>query len=170
MRRQIASQGVAAVAPTFGTNPGVILHYDITTVYRYGLGDYNSDPALRLLALARNLRVLFLRPQRSVLLSQYLKRDAERRAKKNAASRAWNSFFLESTRKLRGAISGARKQESSLYGDIEWLDGCYSAWDAHIHELIDQGAARCVLHVEPALDAEGEPTFRVVTKNPSQPG
>ena len=69
----------AKVAAEIGNPASFVLHYDITTVYRYGLSGYENDPALRLLRLARNIQVVFVCPDAERLFTQFTGRDARPR-------------------------------------------------------------------------------------------
>src|SRR5690606_5573561 len=109
-----------------GHPANVILHYDITTVYRYGLAGYENDPALRLLRLARRMQIVFVCPDAQRLHAQFVDRDARRQAGKSGAARAWNRHVLDPIRRLRLRLSGqALNRERALYSDPLWITRCY---------------------------------------------
>lgn len=165
MRRQIEAQGPARTATEMGAPSQFILHYDITTVYRYGLPGYASDPALRLLDLARSLQIVFVCPDARRLLTQFADRDAVRRARKPGVARAWNSVVLGSVRGLRARLAGqVLTPERALYSDPKWMEHCYDAWEEYISGLMATGGAQDLLRVEPCRDVDEEPTFRMVAQ------
>jgi hypothetical protein len=163
MRREIEARGEAAVAEETGAPARFILHYDITTVYRSGLGGYARDPALRLLRLARAVQVVFVCPDAQRLFTQFTVRDAARQARKPGLARAWNRAVLGPVRRFGRTLKGeAYNAERSLYSDPGWLEQCYSAWEAYIMGLVAGGTARDVLRIEPRQDQAREPAFRIV--------
>lgn len=165
MRRQIEDEGDAAAIAALGNPTELILHYDITTVHRYGLGGYESDPALRLLRSARNIAVVFVCPDAERLYTQFVDRDAIRQARKSAAARTWNKTVLAPLRKLRLRLAGQTLNgERSLYSDPDWIRRCYRAWDSYIVALAHGGAAQHIVRIAPCASGAGETAFRVMSE------
>jgi hypothetical protein len=163
MRRKIESEGEAAAIAELGHPSDLILHYDITTVYRYGMSGYESDPALRLLRLARNIQVVFVCPDAGRLYAQFVDRDAARQARKSSAARAWNAHVLAPLRKARLRLSGQTLNgERALYSDPHWIAKCYRAWETYIVALAKVGAAQQILRVAPCEAQASEQAFCLV--------
>lgn len=164
MRREIASHGEAVVADQIAAPAHLVLHYDITTVYRYGLAGYANDPALRLLGLARNIQIVFVCPDAERLFTQYTSRDAARQARKHAVSRMWNSMVLTPMRVVHTHVTGkARCRERDLYRDHNWVQDCYDMWETYIGGLMGGGVAQDLIHISPTSnDRAIEPAFRIV--------
>lgn len=166
IRRDIESRGEAVVADSISAPTKVILHYDITTVYRYGLAGYERDPALRLLDLARNLCVVFVCPDARSLYTQYTHRDAARQARKRAGSRAWNATVLRPMRYLHGAISGKpRGRERDFYGDPNWVQNCYETWEAYVGRHLFGNRHTELLRVAPNDESAEAPSFHIVNSS-----
>lgn len=169
MRRQIETEGEMAAADAFGAPADLILHYDITTVYRYGLAGYESDPALRLLRLARNMQVVFVCPDSGRLYAQFVDRDAARKARKSRFARGWNAIVLGPVRKLHMRLTGqVLYHERELYRDPHWIGRCYSAWEAYVAALKSVGAAQDLMRVAPCENGGDTRTFHIVPE-PERP-
>lgn len=167
MRRRIESEGEAAAAAEFGNPPDLVLHYDITTVYRYGLAGYETDPALRLLRLASDIRIVFVCPDAVRLYQQFVDRDTARKARKSAPARAWNKLALAPLRKLRMRLYGqVANSERALYSDPLWLVRCYDAWEAYMAALVAAGVAQDILRVAPCRAEESAWGFCALPERP----
>ena len=164
MRRDIESEGPEAVAQRMNSPFGLFLHYDITSVLRSGLDGYGSDPALRLLNLARELQVIFVRPSQDTLLNQFTSRDATRRSRKSSVARLWNGVLLNRLRRVRARLTQRTwSSETQIYSDPAWIARCYSDWELYLEQLAQRTHSLCgVLRVEPSVEISGQPTFRVV--------
>lgn len=164
MRRDIQANGEEAVASRFSVPSQFVLHYDITTVYRYGLAGYASDPALRMLRLARKVQVVFVCPDVQRLSLQYMGRFAERQARKSRSARAWNGMVAP-LRGLVGRVSGQpRRREKDFYSDPDWVRRCYEAWESYLGGLLEKTFVEGFIRVAPVDDlASSLPKFRIVS-------
>lgn len=166
MRREIASRGAADTLSRFPESRAVILHYDITSVYRYGWVGYAADPALRLLGEVPVLDIVFVKPSASRLRAQFLARDAARQAKKSGPARLWNRSVLAPLRRLKVRMTGGElHSERDLYADPLWLERCYDAWDAFTANLLNNRKAQSLTVIEPQQTADGAPSFAFVMKS-----
>lgn len=162
MRREIEAKGPAAVLARLTDAPSLILHYDITSVYRFGWPGYASDPALRLLDEGRRLDIVFVKPSAGRLREQFVSRDAARQARKSRLARMWNAGVLRPLRGLRARLVGGElNSERDLYADPLWLERCYAAWSAFAADLLTRGNAQSVVSIEPRANAAGQPRFAI---------
>lgn len=143
---------------------GWILHYDINFIHCHGVNHYADDPAMDLLAGSSSLEVVFVRPAREVLRTQFLARQSRHHHSKSMASLLWARFFRRPLRRALNACSGKLPVSTAeLYREEAWLTACYVQWESFIHSAVIQHPNARILVVEPASAPDAPPSFRLVT-------
>ncbi len=141
-------------------SPGLLVHYDIVFIHRYGVPSYEDDPALGLLENAAPLHIVFVRPDCGVVRQQFLDRQTRHRKTKSTASLLWSRFFRLPMRRLLAPLTGKPTQSTEdIYTDDKWLAACYLQWETFLHRLAERHPDARLTIVEPT--GEGE-TFRLL--------
>ena len=143
---------------------GVLVHYDIVFIHCYGLKRYEDDPALELLAGADALHVVFVRPEAHVVRKQFFDRKARHQKTKSKASLLWGRYFRHPLRRALAPFTGKPTLSTErLYGERQWLAGCYQEWEAFLRRLAERSPGAKVIVVEPAGSGEAE-AFRLAAR------
>ena len=135
---------------------GIVLHYDISTVWRSGLTGYEADPLFKILSEPERITVVNIHVSAATLVSQH---ELRRRRKQQA----WGALVRELAQGIT-RIGGAQRRAASLdlLKDQHWLDRCYERWKAFVGYTIRALPNARVVHVEPAPHRGDEAQFRLI--------
>jgi len=144
---------------------GIVLHYDIVFTHRYGIHEYERDPAAALFARDGCPVIVFVKPRRDRLIRQFESRLKRHLSRKSPASRLWARYVRHPMR--RAAAPLRRRPQplvtaSVLYDDHDWLGRCYQQWDAFMRTIVRDKPRSKVLYVEPCCDDVSSATFRLI--------
>ncbi len=143
---------------------GLLVHYDIVFIHRYGLKRYEEDPAMSLFADAEALRVVFVKPDYQAVRRQFLDRLAQHQKTKAKASLLWGRFVRRPLRRAFAPLTGnVMLSTEELYGDKEWLAGCYREWEAFLLRLEERTPGAKIIVVEPVSGSGEAPKFKLAT-------
>jgi hypothetical protein len=144
---------------------GCLVHYDMVFARRYGIREYADDPALRLLADAPGLTVVFIRPSAACLRQQFHDRQQRLQSAKSAVSRFWRQLVRRPLRRVQAWATGRPVTTTEeWYTRDEELEAAYGRWEQFIHALAATHQGTSVVRVEPAGGAAGEPRFRLCSE------
>ena len=138
---------------------GLIAHYDIVHVHRSEVEGYADDPVFDLIPTADAITVINLQLSPLQLLEQFTNRQELIGQEKGRMRGAWKALVLHPVRRLSLQLRGRKVPDKhDLYREAGWLDRCYAEWNRFVDTLPPHRR----LTVEPAVDADGQPTFRLI--------
>lgn len=150
---------------------GVILHYDIVFPHRYGIHDYEKDPAARVFARSRAPVIVSVKLPRQRLISQFESRLDQHMRKKSMARRLWRQLVHRPMRRVMARLRGDVPRETTdLYSDPAWLAGCCEQWDAFLSALVSGKPGSKVLSIAPCPHTKPGPAFRLLGGLEAVPG
>jgi hypothetical protein len=142
---------------------GCLVHYDIVFIHCHGVRRYEDDPALRLLAQAASLQIVFVRPDITRLQEQYLGRLRQQGSAKTPGSRWWGRWVRRPIRRLKGWLTGQPVVTTANWYSREWwLADCYRQWERYGKSLVASHPGSGILCVEPVSRLGEPPAFRPV--------
>ena len=159
LRRRIERSGISS-AEAFGASDLLVVHYDITSIYRFAIDGYEADPGLEVLGLGDDIQIVTILPSQQQLLAQFASRARSRQRAKGLLRMAWKELVRTPLRRARLAF-GIRspRLEQDLYRDSQWVAQCYAQWQAYVAAAVAQKPSTRVLYVEPC-SSNGAPSFR----------
>jgi hypothetical protein len=141
---------------------GVVLHYDIAFIYRYGLQAYEKDPAAALFAVDE-CTIVCLKPARERLMTQYASRREQQLRNKGRLRGPWARQVRFPVKRAIARLRGRVVPEAiALYKEHDWLGQCYGRWEAFVRAIVRDRPGTKVLYVEPCGDQAGDPIFRLI--------
>ena len=161
LRRQIQSDGLRAIASELDTLDMLIVHYDITSVYRFELEGYQADPGLGVIDLGDQIRIVSILPRQHQLLIQFQGRAKLRRRAKGLPHLLWRNFVTMPLRRARFALAGRTFQlEQDLYQNNHWVAQCYNQWRKYVSETAARKPCTRTMYIEPCYGMNGVRSFR----------
>jgi len=144
---------------------GIVLHYDIAFIYRYGIEAYEKDPAATLFMHDECPVIVCVKPTSDRLVRQFVLRRERLLRKKGRARRLWAQHIRHPVQNAMARLKGARLLEATaLYSDHDWLGRCYQQWDTFVRTVVRERPRTRVLYVEPCEDEASRPTFRLIER------
>jgi hypothetical protein len=142
-----------------GAKDRVIFHYDITFVHRRALG-YAQDPFCKGLASARELPIIYIKPDLDQLLRQYDGRLEAHRATKSRPHLIWADWVRMPMKRAALRREGLPAADvADLYRSPGFLQTCYAEWEAYISELRQLGTTIHLHVLRPELGSAEQPSF-----------
>lgn len=161
LRNRIRTEGFGSLARSLEPTEVIIVHYDITSIHRFGLNSYESDPGLELIRLGNRLTVISILPEQKRLLSQFDERARMRLAEKGRLHRFWRTRVADPLRRARSAALGRDLLlEHDLYKSNAWVGECYEQWRTYVQQLRTQRHNVNALYLEPCPDTLAINSFR----------
>jgi hypothetical protein len=145
-----------------GATDRVIFHYDITFVHRRALG-YAQDPFCKRLASARELPIIYIKPDLHQLLRQYDGRLEAHRATKSRPHLIWADWVRMPMKRAALRREGLPTADvADLYRSPGFLQKCYAEWEAYVSQLRQPGATLRFHVLRPDLTSTQQPSFAEV--------
>jgi len=142
---------------------GIVLHYDISTVWRSGLAGYEADPLFKILSRTSCITVVNIHVSAATLMRQHERRRRRKRLSSPVLRQALGGLVREVSQRLAQFVGGQRRAASlALLNDQHWLDRCYETWKTFVGCTIRALTNAYVVHVEPAPHRDDEPRFRLI--------
>ncbi|MEI8241779.1 MAG: hypothetical protein WCI17_00785 [bacterium] len=139
-----------------------LVHYDMVFIRRRKILRYEDDPAIRLLAQAASLDVVFIRPDVAQLQEQFVRRQQRHHTTKSKGSLLWRQFVRRPLRRVAAWLT-----DKPVIATEDWyvrdqgLADCYGPWETFIRTWAAKHSAIKIIRVEPA-SSPGEPArFRL---------
>lgn len=135
---------------------GVLLHYDISRVWRRGLNGYESDPVFASPFRADRVVLVNIRVSAQTLARHLEQRHAARELKRTFLHSAWHQFVRRPLQLAFGA-----NHDAYAYWDQSRLDEYYVRWDDFAKTRILNCVDALAIDVEPAPENRLGPSFRL---------
>jgi len=161
LRRRIRAEGLDSVTSRLTRIGALIIHYDITSVYRFGLDSYEADPGLEFINLGRQLLIVSILPSQERLLQQFDSRAKMRLLQKNRLHRFWRTRVAPPLRRVRSAMTGLTlRSEHELYKSKDWVSTCYKTWQTFVSDIAARLPRVQAIYIEPYSDSANIYSFR----------
>lgn len=158
---------LAKVLPKPWTSPGGVVHYDTAFIHRFGLAGYHDDPSADLFRRAAGAVVVSISPSADQLKIQFAAREAQRRGSKKRSHLFWKDNIRRPIERLLYRLKGQNPSATGdLYDDPAWLSRCTEAWAHFATGIFGAKSGSRLITLEPYLDAEKGPSFRIVSPRP----
>lgn len=146
---------------------GLVLHYDFMRVFESLIPDYGSDPALALVAAARQVTVVTMQPATDLLIEQIGQKAASRDRIRQIERRARRLVrrILNPGRKFiyqEQQVPGRHRRLAELYRTPGFLKDWYGRWATFIDMKVSADRLVAKVTVEPIAGFDGKQRFRVV--------
>ena len=139
---------------------GTILHYDITFIHRLALTDYIMDPFCAGLLDAREIDIVYVKPDKNRLVRQLNQRREAHRRSKSITHLLWADWIRLPLKRARQRQKGLPIHEAhELYEKPDFLNDCYASWEVYLKQLTATIPSCRISIVAPAAGLDDGPSF-----------